>query len=90
MAKHPIIVVDKNFSFNIGPESVMINYKISDDEALHSIEIAIHDLEAFKRAVHAIEKEIDSTNDEMTTGTRSAPASGYIREKPQRRRTETR
>ncbi len=83
MTKHPRIIVDKNFSFNVGPETVLVSYKVSDDEALHSIEIAIRDLEAFKTTVEAIEKEIYSTN-RNGQGTRNSLASGYIRERPQR------
>lgn len=60
MARHPMIVVDKNFSFNVGPESVLLNYKVSDEETLHSIEIRLRDIEAFKKAVKAIEKELVS------------------------------
>ncbi len=46
----------------MGPETLLLNYKVSDDEELYSIEIAIRDLEEFKRAAGAMEKEIYSKN----------------------------
>jgi hypothetical protein len=61
MSKTPRVIVDRNFSFSMGPESVVLNYKVADDEALHSIEIRLRDFEAFKNTVRAMEKEIEST-----------------------------
>src|SRR5262245_20651922 len=88
-SKHPKIIVDENFSFNLGPDSILLNYKISDEETLHSIEIRLSDLEAFKKTITAIERELDST-----PRSRPAPygtgkyslASGYIRGKTNSRR----
>jgi transcription elongation GreA/GreB family factor len=79
-AKHPRIVVDENFSFNVGQETILLNYKV-DEETLHSIEIRISDLDAFVKTVQAIEKELESATPVRGNGKKPL-ASGYIREKP--------
>jgi hypothetical protein len=89
MDKHPRIIVDENFSFNLGPESVLLNYKVSDEETLHSIEIRLTDMKAFMKTLRAIEKEL-RPHPAIRGTSKNSLASGYIREKLQRSQIETR
>ncbi len=88
MDKHPRIIVDERFSFNLGPESVLLNYKVSE-ETLHSIEIRLTDMKAFRKTLRAIEKELRPYPAIHGTS-KNTLASEYIREKPQRSQTEIR